>query len=403
MYNLFAQRYVKGKRAANSVNIIARLSITVIAVAVCAQILVLSVFNGFESLVKSMFSSFYSDLRIEPVRGKILTAAKIDMRHLEETPGVEAISFSAEGKALLKNDESQAIVTLKGVDANYRYVSGLASKVTQGKYDLGSESDPKLVAGSGVQQAAALAIHEAFEPSQPVAIMAKRAAAGDDALSEGLLTSSGVFAVQQEIDNEYVITRLDFAKAQMNFSADEYSAIEIKVRPHADIKNVAAQIQASHKDWKVKTRIEQNPNLYKTMQTEKFAIYAIFSLILLISSFTTVSALTMLVIDKKKDISILQSMGLTTRGIRQIFLRTGVLLGMIGSLTGMTVAVVICLLQIKFHIIPLTGGTFLIDYFPVKLEPADVLIVFGLTMAISFLASYFPAAKAARAKVNLRS
>jgi lipoprotein-releasing system permease protein len=405
MYLRFAWRYFRAKKSANAINIIAWLTTFVIAVVTFCQVVVLSVFNGFEGLVKSLYSSFYTDLRISPSAGKTFTLTQADIQKIKSLPAVEGIAMTAEDKALLQNGESQTVITLKGVDSNYQHVSGVAEKTSRGVFNTGSLDTPGIVVGYGVQNAADISISDALPPQDITVILPKKNSGADaaDAMSEGVASANGVFAIQQEIDAQYAITNIDFVKQQMGYAADEYSSMEIKLKPKQNDLELQKLIQQQlGNKFTVKTRYQQNAGLYNTMNLEKWAIYGVFTLILIIAAFTMVSALTILVLEKKKDISILRSMGTTKAGIQKIFLSEGLLLGGIGAGAGIIMAFIVCLLQLKFHFIKLQGGSFLIDYFPVKMIAGDFLMVAGSAMLISFLASWFPSYKAAGEKIALK-
>ena len=400
MYFTFAWRYFKAKKSTNAINIIAWVTVGVIAFATCCQVLVLSVFNGFEDLVKSLYSSFYADIKIIPVAGKTFTLTAAEISSIKNQPAVENFSMIAEEKALLKNQDAQTVIYLKGVDANYENVSGVAAKTNRGKYFTGTTEDPYLVTGSGIQNATALSFDKAFSAANVTVILPKKNSTNNDpmqSLSEGFITPSGSFTIQQEFDDKYAITNIGFVKQQMGFAADEYSAVEIKLKDKFDAKEARNSLTLLlGKNYKVQTKYEQNTSLYNTMKLEKWAIYAILTLILIIAAFNMVSALTMLVLEKRKDISVLQSMGASEKSILKIFLSEGLLLGGIGTLAGLLMAVIICLLQLKFKIIKLAGGSFLLDYFPVKLIATDFILVAVTATIIAFLAAWFPARKASR-------
>jgi lipoprotein-releasing system permease protein len=406
MFLSFAWRYFKAKKSANAINIIAWVTTGVIAFATCCQVLVLSVFNGFEDLVKSLYSSFYTDLRIVPAEGKTFVMDQAMLSKISQIPGVHAVSFIVQEKALLQNGDAQTVVNLKGVDANFTKVSGLPGKVTNGHYDTGNADEAGLVIGSGLQNAAAITVNEAFAPQQLTLILPKKNNSSTDpsaSISEGFAVAKGVFTIQQEFDNDYAITNIGFIRQQMGLAPNEFTAAEIKLKYGEDIDEQQQNLQnLVGKGLKVQTRYQQNMNLYNTMRLEKWAIYAVLTLILIIAAFNMVSALTMLVLEKKKDISILQSMGGSRALIQKIFLSEGLLLGFIGAGTGILLAVIICFLQVKFKIIKLYGGSFLIDYFPVKLVPGDFVLVAGTAAAIALLASIVPAYKAARQPMELR-
>lgn len=406
MYLDFAWRYFKAKKSANAINIIAGVTTCVIAFATCCQVLVLSVFNGFEELVKSLYSSFYADLKVIPSTGKTFMLTASQLAQLKAQPYVHQASLIAEENALLKNEESQSLLRLKGVDPNFSGVSGLPGKITRGQFELGNAEAPLIVVGAGIEYNAGIRVNNSLAPQLLTIILPKKNIAGNDplqSLSEGNVLAGGVFAIQQDFDNSYAITNIDFVKQQMNFSADEYSAAEIKLAAGVDINASRKALQnVLGKNYNVQTRYEQNTNLYNTMALEKWAIYAVLTLILVIAAFNMVSALTMLVLEKKQDIAILQSMGTTKAQVLKIFLSEGILLGVIGAASGIILAVIISMLQLKFKLIKLQGGSFLIDYFPVKLLAGDFVLVAGTALAISVFASWFPAYKAANQPLDLR-
>ena len=407
MYLHFAWRYFKAKKSANAINIISWVTVGVIAFATACQVLVLSVFNGFEDLVKSLYSSFYTDLKIIPHQGKTFSLTQEQIKKLKQLQGIAAVSFIAEEKALLQNDDQQSIVYLKGVDENYKNVSGVAAKVYQGKFNTGTADEPGLVVGAGIQNAAAINVGGALQPSVVTLILPRKGkiSVSDpmQSLSEGNVTATGVFAIQQDFDNKYAITNISFVKQQMGFAADEYSAAEIKSAAGSKVDFVQQQLQILlGKNYTVQTKYEQNISLYNTMRLEKWVIYAVLTLILLVAAFNMISALTMLVLEKQKDISVLQSMGAYKGLVMKIFLGEGLLLGIIGTISGIILALIICFLQVKYKLIKLQGGSFLIDYFPVKLDITDFILVAATAVFIAFLASWFPAKKASSQSIELR-
>ena len=407
MYLTFAWRYFKAKKSANAINIISWVTVGVITFAIACQILVFSVFNGFEGLVKSLYASFYADIKIIPARGKTFTLTSAQLALIKQQPGISAVSLIAEEKALLQNEDLQTIVYLKGVDNNYTNVSGVAAKTYLGNFNTGTAAEPGLIVGAGIQNAAAINVDAAFKASSLTLILPKKGkvTATDpmQSLSEGIVKATGVFAIQQDFDNKYAITNIDFVKQQMGFAADEYSAAEIKI--NNQVSPAAVQMQLSNllgSGYTVQTKYQQNASLYNTMRMEKWIIYAVLTLILFIAAFNMVSALTMLVLEKQKDISVLQSMGADKSMILKIFLSEGLLLAGIGTITGILLALITCFLQVNFKLIKLQGGSFLIDYFPVKLQGTDFILVASTAAVIAFFASWFPAHKAAKQLIELR-
>ncbi len=407
MYLRFAWRYFKAKKSANAINLIAWVTVGVIAFATACQILVLSVFNGFEGLVQSLYSSFYTDLKVLPAKGKTFALTPAQLQALRSHPAVAGLSRVAEEKALLQHGEQQSVIYLKGVDSAYTRVTGVAGKIFQGRFDLGDAEQPGLVLGYGIQQAVGLNLDDRMQAPELTVILPKkgRVSLNDplQSLSEGLVTANGVFIIQQEFDNKYALTDIGFMKQQLGLAADEYSALELRLRAGRDPETARAQLQQLlGTTYRVQTRYEQNQSLYQTMRMEKWFIYAVLTLILIVAAFNMISALTMLVLEKKQDISILQSMGASRGMVLRIFLSEGLLLAGIGAITGIVLALLVCWLQVKYHLVKLEGGTFLIDYFPVELRVSDFLLVSGTAALIAFSASWMPARKAAAQPASLR-
>jgi lipoprotein-releasing system permease protein len=367
---------------------------------------VLSVFNGFEGLVKSLYSNFYADVKVVPDKGKTFTLTQSQLNEIHRIPGVKGTSLNLEEKALLQNGEQQTVVLLKGVDTNYYKVSGVPQKMYHGVFNVGNIDNPKLILGAGIESAIGI---EADRNLFPLTVFLPKKTNSDNAnplsaLSEGNATTSGSFAIQQDFDNKYVLTNLPFMKQQMNYQPNEFSALEISLFDPGQTQNFTKQLQKIlGNKYKVLTKYEQNMSLYNSMRLEKWFIYAVLTLILIIAAFNMVGALTMLVLEKRKDISVLQSLGADKSLVKKIFLSEGILLAVVGAGTGIILALIIAFLQMKFHLIKLVGNSFLIDYFPVKLVFTDFILVAFTAMIIAFAASWFPAKKASQQMFNLKA
>jgi lipoprotein-releasing system permease protein len=406
LYLKFAWRYFKAKKSTNAINIISWVTAGVIAFSTMCQVLVLSVFNGFEGLVQSLYSNFYADVKVVPAKGKTLTLTQSQLNQIHQMPGIKGVSLDVEEKALLQNGEQQTVVLLKGVDSNYHKVSGVPQKMYHGDFNTGTIDEPKLILGVGIESAIGV---QSDRNLFPITIFLPKKTDQQhanplSALSEGNATTSGSFAIQQDFDNKYVITNLDFVKRQMNYKPDEFSAVEVSLRDPKQSENFTKSLQNLLGDqYKVLTKFQQNTSLYNSMRLEKWFIYAVLTLILIIAAFNMVGALTMLVLEKRKDISVLQALGADKQLINKIFLSEGILLAVIGAATGIIFALIIALLQLKFHFIKLAGNSFLIDYFPVKLVITDFFLVLFTALIIAFIASWFPAKKASQQLFDLKS
>lgn len=217
------------------------------------------------------------------------------------------------------------------------------------------------------------------------------------------LAAAGTFRIQQDFDNKYVITNMPFMQRMLGLDSNQYSAIEITCADPATTDEVKNNLQRIFgPEYKAQTRYEQNQTLFNVMRMEKWVIYAVLSLILIVAAFNMVGALTMLVLEKKKDIQVLKAMGADNRYIQRIFLNEGLLLGLLGGAGGVLLALLACWAQVRFKLVPLQGN-FLIDYYPVKIIPGDFLLVGGTILIVAVLASWLPSRKAARQGFELKS
>ncbi|HXB94827.1 MAG TPA: FtsX-like permease family protein [Puia sp.] len=405
---LFAWRYFRAKKSTNAINIIAWVSMAAIVVGTASLIVVLSVFNGFEDLVKSLYTSFYPEIKIGPASGKTLTLTAEQLMRVRSVPGVRAVSLIAQDRGIVENGSIRVPVYLKGVDSNFLRVSGVGNNVEKGRFDVGDSAHPRAVLGSGIEYTLGI---EPDKDLVPLGVYLFRRGSTDFSATDPMasfnhesMVSSGDFRIQVDFDNNYIITNMDFVRRMIGLGPNEYTGVEISIADAANATSLRQQLsQLLGKDYLVQTRYEQNQSLYNVMGSEKWVIYVVLTLILIVAAFNMVGALTMLVWEKQKDIHVLKALGASDRMIRRIFLSEGILLALIGGGGGILLAVVICTLQLKFKLIPLQGGSFLIDYYPVKLVAGDFLLVLGTITIIAVLASWLPARKAAAQPIELRT
>lgn len=370
-------------------------------------IVVLSVYNGFEDLVKSLYASFYTDLKVLPVKGKTIIFTPEELAKIKNVPGVNAYSLNVEEKALMKNGDWQSLVYLKGVDSDYTKVASVKQHVRHGNYNVGTPERPVAVLGIGIENALALESEKAL---LPLTVYLPKKGINIDASSDPLqslvadnISTAGSFAIQEDFDNKYVITNIGFMQRMLQLQPDEYSSAEISLKSGADPDKVKRNIKAAlGNKIDVITRYEQNKTFFSAMQLEKWIIYGVLSLILTVAAFTMIGALTMLVLEKQKDIQILKALGTPDNKVQGIFLSEGLLLACVGGVAGVLLAVLICWAQEKFKIIALEGGSFVIDHYPVKLYASDVLLVLFTVIIVALLASWFPSRKASLQPIELR-
>lgn len=367
------------------------------AVGIMAMITLMSVFNGFESLVRDMFNVFYADLRVSPEAGKYFDLTEENLVALRDLEGVASLSTILEEDALLEYGDEQFVATLKGVERNYFDIIALSEEfIIQGVLELDRERTPLAVLGRGVANGLGVNINNPFAQVK-VSVPRKNAPTSsiEQAFNFNSITPIGVFNIQQEFDERYVLVPQFFLR-EIQGGSDEYSSIEIKLTDGASEARVAEAIWGILPGVNIDNRWQQNSTLYQVMRTEKWVFFAILTLILLIVSFSITGTLSMLIVDKKKDIGVLRAMGASARTINKIFIAEGVLLAVQGAFFGILITIVLCLLQQHVGIIPMPGNTFVVDYYPVKMQFWDFVAASFVVFFISMIASYFPTVRAAR-------
>ncbi|MBK8443194.1 MAG: ABC transporter permease [Sphingobacteriales bacterium] len=318
---------------------------------------------------------------------------------LKNIEGVAAVSHTLEELAILKYGERRSVATIKGVDAHFEAVSGVDTSMRAGDFVLQYDSAQFAVLGWGIEYELGVELNNPFERLQ--VFMPKRGAKAavnpDNVFNVRSIMPAGVFSVQEEFDRKYVFVPISFARDLMQYNGEETSFLEIALQDNANSDQVQAAIQAVlGDDFVVKNRYQQDEFLYKVMQTEKWAVYFILTLILILASFNIIGSLSMLAIEKKKDVGILRAMGSTLTLIRNIFLAEGFLLCLSGGLLGMLMAWILCVAQQRFGFIKIGGDNFLVDAYPVSLRLGDFVLVFATLVVIAIAASLYPALKAAR-------
>ncbi len=403
MYLKFAWRYFIAKKTTNAINIISWITIVVIAVVTWAMVVVLSVFNGFEDLVKSLYGDFFTDIKVMPSKGKVMQLNTVQWQQMQQLQEVRNMSGIVEEKVILMNDEYQANAFLKGVDGNYSATAGVVKHVARGNYDLGDTTTPKLLLGAGVENAIGVQSDRNMFPIT-INMPNGKAVRKEDAIRSFNVGTCGSFLIQQDFDNKYAITNIHFMRYMLDMKPDEYSALEMAMNAGVqenDLKKKVERILGTN--YKVMTKYEQNQSLFSVMQIEKWVIFAILIIILIVAAFNMIGALTMLVLEKQKDIGVLKALGSHTTDVQKIFLAQGFILAAVGAAIGVLLGLFTCWLQLKFHLVKLGGGSFVIDFYPVKILLTDMFAVALVIALIALLASWIPSRKAADQGLELRS
>lgn len=398
-----ARRYLFARKSTNAINIITGIAVFGIAVGSAALVLVLSVFNGFEDLIMTMYSNFNPDVKVTPARGKTFEADSVLIARLEAIDGVAYVSQTLEEVAFFDYKDNQDFGTLKGVDPNFSKVVGIDTTVREGAYAFEEGSRDLAVLGLGMRNKLAANVGDRF--TEMAVYMPKRERSGsplEQPFRRSYIYPGGTFVIQQDFDNEFVLSSLSFARRLLGFSTPVVSALEIRLAPDADGSSAMQQIrQAMGVGFEVKGRFQQEESFLKLMQVEKWLSYAIVSLMMLMVAFNIVGALWMVVLEKQSDISILKSMGATDTSVRNIFLYEGLLLSLLGLVLGFVLAITLYIAQKTVGIITVPGN-FIVDAYPISMRFADFSVVVVTVLAIGLLASWPPAQRARRVPAMMR-
>ena len=396
MHFLFAWRYFRGKYSFQAIQLIAWVSVFAIAIGTAALLTILSVSNGFSEIVNGLYSDFYADLRVVPKNTKFVKLTQAQLGSVRQIPGVQYATGIIENKAILVRDQNQTVVFVKGVDSNYIHINKVNQYLKRGVFSVGSLDSPKLVLGIGVEENLLLFNADLGESLELIAVgRSGKSLKSMDQLNHLVALQSGAFSVQQEFDAQYVFTSNQFAQYLFDLDTNQYSGVELSIDLTKEKSIVTAIQNLLGPGFSVQNKYQQNADLYKIMQIEKWIIFAILALIMVVASFNLVGALTMLVLEKQKDIHVLHAMGATAGTIQKIFLSLSIVMAMTGALIGGLIASCLIFLQTQFHFIQLQGVSFVIDYYPVKAIWTDYLAVISLVVLIAIVAGWLPAKKAA--------
>ena len=397
-FSLFvARRYLFSKKKRSAINLISGVAVCGVALATMAMVCTLSVFNGFQGLVASLFTAFDPELKIVAVEGKTLDPEAPELQAVKSMDEVQVWSLTIEEQAMVKYKDRQTVATIKGVEDNFRQLTEIDSiLVGTGRFMLNdSVVDYGIVGiefltqlGMGLKYVHPLTV---YAPRRGVRINTANPAAS---FNSGYLFSPGVvFMVGQgQYDSGYILAPLQFARTLFDMPA-EATAVELKLKPGTHIatakKKIAEQLGGA---YRVLDRYEQQADVFRIVEVEKLVSYLFLSFILAVACFNIIGSLSMLIIDKRQDVDTLRSLGATDRLITRIFLFEGRLISVIGAVAGVVVGLLLCWAQQRFGLISLGsgGGQYLVDAYPVSVQATDVLLVVVTVIVIGFLAVWYP-------------
>jgi len=389
-----AKRYLISKKSHNLINVISLITVMGLTIGAAALIVVLSVFNGFESVIKSMYNIIDADFEVTAVNGKTFQMSAFPTKKLKAIEGVADIAEIIEEDVLYKYRDNQYIAKIKGVSASYVALSGIDTMLIDGSFVLQEGTSNFAMVGSGVAWYLGInirSITDLLNVYVPV-----RGDPSSFNMSNAFhiepIHPTGVFAVQQEFDERYVITPIRFVRKLLDYQ-DEVTSVDIFLEEGADYKQVQLDIENMlGPGFQTRNRFQQNETLYKVLKSEKMAIFLILVFILMLTSINMIGSLSILIVEKLKDIAVLKSFGATKKLIFRIFMAEGVLISLISAVTGLILGFIILYMQHTFGIVKLGSGegNFIIDAYPVAMNWLDFLYVFLTVISIGLLATWYP-------------
>ncbi|MDE6348359.1 MAG: FtsX-like permease family protein [Bacteroides sp.] len=392
-----ARRYLFSKKKHNAINIISGISVCGVALATLALVCTLSVFNGFQDMVAGFFTAFDPELKITIREGKVFDPQDPRIEQVRTLPEIDVWTETLEENAMVQYKDRQAMAVIKGVEENFEQLTSIDSLLYgTGKFILndsvvdygflGVELISEL--GTGLQFVDPLQV---YAPKRNVRINIANPTAAFN--REYLFSPGAVFAVnQQKYDSRYILTSLSFARRLFRYDT-EVSAIELKLKPNADINSTQRKIEnLLGNRFIVQDRYQQQADVFRIMEIEKFISYLFLTFILAIACFNVIGSLSMLILDKREDVATLRNLGADDRLIARIFLFEGRMISISGALAGIVLGLLLCFLQQRFGLISLGGGNgnFVVDAYPVSVHTTDIVLVFVTVIAIGFLSVWYP-------------
>lgn len=392
-----ARRYLFSKKKHNAINIISGISVCGVALATLALVCTLSVFNGFQDMVAGFFTAFDPELKITIREGKVFEPQGAAFQEVRSLPEIGVWTETLEENAMVQYKDRQAMAIIKGVEDNFEELTSIDSLLYgAGEFILhdsivdygvlGVELISEL--GTGLQFVDPLQV---YAPKRNVRVNMANPSAF---FNRDYLFSPGVVFVvnQQKYDARYILTSLSFARNLFNYDT-EVSAVELKLKPGADVTAVQRKIARILGDeFVVLDRYEQQADVFRIMEIEKFISYLFLTFILAIACFNVIGSLSMLILDKREDVETLRNLGADDRLIARIFLFEGRLISLFGALSGIVLGLLLCYIQQRFGIISLGGGngSFIVDAYPVSVHVTDVVLIFITVITVGFLSVWYP-------------
>ena len=392
-----ARRYLFSKKSTNAINVISAISVIGVAVGTMALVVTLSVFNGFEDMVATFFTSFDPQLKITPALGKSAPVDDPLLVKIKSLPEIDVATECVEDNAMAIFNDKQAMVTVKGVDDNFGELTHITDILFgDGMYQLSAANLNYGVIGIRLAQILGTGARwdgymHIYAPQREGQL--DMGNPEDGFVQDSLLSPGVVFSVRQaKYDKSYILTSLPFAR-QLFGMQGELTALELRLKTGSDFESVKREIQQIAGDkYAVKDRYEQQADTFRIMEVEKLIAYIFLTFILVVACFNIIGSLSMLIIDKKDDVQTLRNLGASDRQITRIFLFEGRLISAIGAILGILLGLFLCWLQQTFGLVTLgsSSGSFIVNAYPVSVHPIDIVVIFITVLAVGFLAVSYP-------------
>ena len=393
-----ARRYFFSGKKKNFINVISIISMVVVAIGTAALVIVLSVFNGMESLLRSIYGSFDAELLITASEGKSFQTDQHLLNKIRSIEGIESITEVIEDQALIKYNEAQMVVKLKGMSSNDASKSRILRSIVEGDHEFIKDNVNYAIIGRGIYYALSISMKNDFYPLQIFYPKNVKPGTIDPSkyYKRGNIMTGGVFALEQHYDDNYVLVPLKFAEKLFDYEGRR-TALEINLNGEVSDTDIQASlIDILGPNFNVYNGDEQHSDLYKVLKIEKLFVFIIFSLVIGIASINIFFTLSMLVIEKRPDIAILHSMGTSQKVIRKIFLTEGAIIAFTGAGSGLVLGLLLALGQQHFGLISMGTQSAVVDAYPVKLVLSDFVFICLVIVLITFTMSILPSVRASK-------
>ncbi len=387
-----ARRYLFSRKSSNAVNIVTRISLACVCVVTAALVIILSAMNGLTGLVESLYNNFHSDIRITAEKGKVFHSDPDKVKRIKQIPGVAWYTEIVDEDGLVESNDRQMNVVIRGVSDDYARYTRFDTVVREGTFDLHPNGMTGAVAGQeigSVLSLSELSQIKIYVPKRDRNLVVDMNNMDEKPFNEDIAFLSGLYFVSSDFDGKYIFLPAETVRGLLEYT-DECTSAEIGIKNGFDEAEVIRQVkEVTGNGYKVQSRYEQNEVLYKTLKSEKMWTFFILIFVLVIATFNTIGSITLLIIEKKKDIGILWGMGAGEKLIRRIFFTEGVLISVAGTVAGIALGLLLCWLQKTFGLLRFGEG-FVVSFYPVEVQIMDLLYIVLAVTAIGILAAWYP-------------